>query len=307
MTSIQFRGTFTALITPFTSDNRIDYDALTRLIEHQIQSGVAGLVPMGTTGESPTLSHQEHIDVVAHTVKVSAGRVLVIAGTGSNNTQEALQLTQGAKDAGADAALIIAPYYNKPSQEGLYQHFKTLADVVDLPQIIYNILGRTAVNISTDTLMRLAQHKNIVGVKEASGDMNQMMEVIAARPENFSVLCGDDSLTYSLCALGGDGVISVASNIIPERMSQFVDNCLNGNYEVARDEHYQLLPLFNTMFIETNPVPVKTAVAMMQGICPDVRLPMCQLQSGNKERLQLVLEEYDLISNVTINKLTMFD
>ncbi len=290
-----FRGVFTALITPFKEDGSIDEDAIEKLVEFQIKNGISGLVPCGTTGESPTLSHEEHEKVVELVVDFVDGRVPVIAGTGSNATSEAISLTSHAAESGADASLQVAPYYNKPTQEGFYQHFKKIADEVNLPMIIYNIPGRCGANIETATLMRLAQHKNIVAVKEASGSLPQMMDVISQKPSDFDVLSGDDNLTLPLIAAGGVGVISVASNLIPKEMSEFVNVALNGDYGEARKMHYKLLPLFKNLFIETNPIPVKYAVSL-KGLCREsYRLPMCPMQDANKEKLRKVLKEMGIV------------
>lgn len=290
-----FKGVFTALITPFEEDGSIDESALGRLVEFQIKNKIDGLVPCGTTGESPTLSHEEHKKVIELVIEFANGRVPVIAGTGSNSTDEALSLTMHAKESGADASLQVAPYYNKPTQEGFYRHFKKIADEIDLPMIIYNIPGRTSANIETATLMRLANHKNIIGVKEASGSLPQMMDVLAQKPENFCVLSGDDNLTLPLISVGGVGVISVVGNLIPKEMSEFVHYSLDGDLEKARNLHYKLLPLFKAIFIETNPIPIKSAMAM-RGLCKEVyRLPLCEMQTQNKEKLRMVLGELEIL------------
>ena len=290
-----FKGVFTALITPFEEDGSIDESALERLVEFQIKNKVDGLVPCGTTGESPTLNHEEHKKVVDLVIEFANGRVPVIAGTGSNSTNEALSLTMHAKESGANASLQVVPYYNKPTQEGFYRHFKKIADEIDLPMIIYNIPGRTGANIETSTLMRLANHKNIIGLKEASGSLPQMMDVLAQKPENFCVLSGDDNLTLPLISVGGVGVISVVSNLIPKEMSEFVHYSLDGDLEKARNLHYKLLPLFKAIFIETNPIPIKSAMAM-RGLCKEVyRLPLCEMQTQNREKLRMVLEELEIL------------
>ena len=290
-----YQGVYTALVTPFDERGAVDADALKRLVEDQIAGGVAGLVPMGTTGESPTLSHEEHIDVVAQVVKWAAGRVPVIAGTGSNSTEEALHLTRKAKDVGATATLQVVPYYNKPSQEGLYRHFLALADQVDLPLIVYNVAGRTSKNLETDTLMRLAPHPNVVGVKEASGDLGQIMEVLARRPKGFSVLSGDDNLLFPVLALGGDGVISVASHLVPRELVDLTAFALAGRWDEARDLHYRLMPLFKTLFIDTNPIPVKTALALQKKMRETFRLPLCPMDEPKRETLQGVMKTLGLL------------
>lgn len=290
------QGVYTALITPFTKKGEVDYKALEALVEVQIEGGVAGLVPVGTTGESPTLSHKENLKVVEAVVKAAGGRVTVIAGTGSNNTQEALDMTLQAKELGADASLQVAPYYNKPNQEGFYRHFLTLADNVDMPLVIYNIPGRTGKNIETDTVMRLADHPQVTAVKEASGSIPQMMEVIDGRPEGFSVLSGDDNLTFPLCCLGGEGVISVASNLIPRRMVELVKLTREGRLEEARKAHFRLMPLFRGMFLDTNPLPVKAAMAMMRKDIEEVyRLPLVPLTRDQKSSLKKILKKCDVL------------
>ena len=286
-----FKGVYTAIITPFNEDGSVDEKSLKNLVEFQIENGISGLVPCGTTGESPTLSHEEHNHVVDLVVKFAAGRVPVIAGTGSNSTKEAIAMTRHAKESGADASLQVAPYYNKPTQEGFYRHFTAIADAVDIPLIIYNIPGRTGSNIETSTMIRLSAHKNIVAVKEASGSLPQMMDVISQKPEGFDVLSGDDNLTLPLISAGGVGVISVASNIIPKEMSEFVALANEGNFEEARKLHYKLLPLFKAIFIETNPIPIKSALSM-KGLCKEIyRLPLCEMKPENKEKLRKVLKE----------------
>src|SRR3989339_990670 len=258
-----FRGVYTAIITPFREDGSVDEACLKKLIDFNIKSGVSGIVPCGTTGESPTLSHQEHDRVIELTVQHVNKRVPVIAGTGSNSTTEAIRLTKHAEDAGADACLLVNPYYNKPTQEGLYRHFKAIADSVKFPCIIYNIKGRTGVNVETSTLMRLAKDcKNIVGVKEASSDLNQIKDVISKRPKGFCVLSGDDNMTLDLIKAGGDGVISVASNLVPDRMVAMVNAALNRNWAEAERINDELAPLFKAAFIETNPIPIKCALAL---------------------------------------------
>lgn len=290
----KFRGVFTALITPFTEYNTVDYAALERIVNAQIEAGVDGLVPCGTTGESPTLSHEEHDRVIAQTIKYAKGRVPVIAGTGSNATSEAISLSQHAQDAGADAVLLVNPYYNKPTQKGLYLHFKAIAESVSIPCILYNIKGRTGINLDTETLTRLENEcPNIVAVKEASGSMEQMCDVIAQRKKDFSVLSGDDNLSLELIKNGGDGVISVASNIFPREMTNMIHAALDGDYERADKLNDWLSDFFKVCFIETNPIPIKTVMAYA-GQCKEIfRLPMCTLEK----------EEHRAILNSTIDKM----
>jgi 4-hydroxy-tetrahydrodipicolinate synthase len=291
---MSYQGVFTALITPFLENGKVDEPALRALVESQIASGVDGLVPMGTTGESPTLSHEEHSRVIELVVAWSAGRVPVIAGTGSNSTEEAVELTRRAKAVGASASLQVVPYYNKPNQEGLYRHFLTIADKTQLPMVIYNIAGRTARNLETSTLLKLAQHPMIVGVKEASGEISQMMDVLARRPDGFSVLSGDDNLVLPLLALGGDGVISVASHLVLPELKQLVKAGLDGDFTTARRLHYRLLPLFKAIFMDTNPIPVKTALALQGHVKEVFRLPMTPLEEAKKAELKAVMASLGL-------------
>lgn len=291
-----FSGTYTALITPFKGDESIDEDALRKLVDAQIEGGISGLVPVGTTGESPTVSHEENLRVIEIVVEQANGRVPVIAGTGSNSTAEAIQMTSRAKEIGADASLQVAPYYNKPNQEGFYRHFTAIADAVDLPMVVYNIPGRTGKNIEKDTLMRLAEHPNIVAVKEASGSVPQMMEVAARKPDDFDLLSGDDNLAFPLIALGGNGVVSVASNAAPGAVSKMVKLALDGKLEKARSEHYRLMPLFKMVFFDTNPIPIKYAMSLL-GYCEEVyRLPLCELDEQTKERVKQVLTNLELLT-----------
>ncbi len=288
-----FEGVFTALVTPFR-DGELDEPALRHLVEHQIESGVDGVVPCGSTGESATLSHAEHCRVVEVVVEAVAGRVRVLAGTGSNNTREAIELTRHAREAGADGALLISPYYNKPTQEGIVAHFTAVARETGLPLVVYNIPGRTASNMLPDTLARLAEVEHVVGVKESCGDIDQIAHVVAACPSGFSVLSGDDAVTLPLLAVGGKGVISTTSNVAPADMVELVRLARAGDFEAARKVHFRLLPLFDALFCETNPIPVKAAVAL-QGRCGDeIRLPLTPLTQGNRERLQMVLKELGL-------------
>ena len=291
-----FKGAITAIVTPFKEDESLDLDALKRLVEFQIKNKIDGIVPCGTTGESPTLSHEEQSQVIKLVIDSVNGKVPVIAGTGSNSTKEAISMTKKALDYGADASLQVCPYYNKPTQEGLFRHFSAIANSADIPIIVYNIQGRTGINMETATLARLAkEHSNIVGVKEASGNMAQMMDVINTLPKNFTVLSGDDNLTLPLMSLGGKGVISVAGNIIPRQMHELTEFALNGDFENAAKLHYGLLPLFKGIFIETNPIPIKAALAM-EGMIKEVyRLPMCEMKPENREKLKQILNNLKLI------------
>ncbi len=290
-----FRGAMVAIVTPFKG-GQVDEAALRDLIEFQVANGTHGIVPCGTTGESATLSFQEHERVVEITVEQVNKRLPVIAGTGSNNTVEAVRLTKHAKAAGADGALMISPYYNKPTQEGLYQHFRKVAESVDIPIILYNIPGRTAVNMEPDTIARLAKIDNIVGVKEASGSMKQITDIIARCSDDFSVVSGEDFLTFPLLCVGGKGVISVTSNIAPKDMADLCNLYFDGKFAEARKLYYRLLPLCHALFYETNPAPVKAALAMMNKIKSDeVRLPLAAMSEANKERLKRDLQAYGLL------------
>lgn len=282
---MDFKGVYTALITPFTEYNTVDYASLERIVEFQIENGIDGLVPCGTTGESPTLSHEEHDRVIAQTIKFAGGRVPVIAGTGSNATSEAIRLSQHAEDAGVDAVLLVNPYYNKPTQMGLYLHFKAIAESVSVPCILYNIKGRTGVNLETDTLLRLSREcSNIVAVKEASGDIVQIEEVIRRREEGFSVLSGDDNLALDVIRMGGDGVISVASNLFPAEMEALVHSAMRGDFETAEHLNSWFVPFFKACFIETNPIPIKVAMARFGYSKEIFRLPLCTLESEEHRR-----------------------
>ena len=287
----QFQGSLVAMVTPFR-DGRVDEAKVRELVDFHVAHGTDGLVPCGTTGESPTLSHDEHKRVVEIVIEQAAGRIPVVAGTGSNSTAEAIDLTVHAARAGATGALLVSPYYNKPTQEGLYRHFRTIAESApELPQIVYNIQSRTAVNVETDTLARLAQIPNIVGVKEASGSLDQMTAVVLACGPDFTVLSGDDNLTLPLMAVGGRGVISVLANLLPREVADLTHAALDGDWKRARDLHWKLYPLCKAMFIETNPIPIKEAMAMAGLIHPEWRLPMCPMGSANRERLRTVLTD----------------
>ncbi len=288
-------GAITAIVTPFR-DGRVDEEALKELVEFQVRNGIQGIVPCGTTGESPTLSHDEHRRVIELCIEAAAGRVPIIAGTGSNSTAEAVALTRHAHEAGAAAALIVSPYYNKPTQEGLYRHFRTIAENVPIPILLYNIAGRTAVNIEPDTMARLAAEcPNIIGVKEASGSLDQMQRIKRWCREDFLLISGDDALTLPLYSIGGKGVVSVAANLIPSEIVSLCAECAAGRWEDARDRHYRILPLIKALFIETNPIPVKTAMGLM-GFCRDeLRLPLCPLSSGHREVLREILTSHGLL------------
>ncbi len=290
-----FTGVLPAVVTPFRN-GEVDEESLRQLIEFQIEDGVHGIVPCGTTGESATLSHEEHDRVVEIAVDQVKGRVPVVAGTGSNNTVEAIRLTAHAKDAGADGVLMISPYYNKPTQEGLYQHYKKVAEEVNIPIVVYNIPGRTAVNIEPSTFARLAEIDNIVGVKEASGSMKQITEIIRLCGDKLTVVSGEDYLTYPLMSVGGKGVICVVANIVPRDMADLCNLLLAGDFEKGRELYYRLLPLCHAMFYETNPAPVKAALEMMGRISSgEVRLPLAPMADANREKLRKDLEAYGVI------------
>jgi 4-hydroxy-tetrahydrodipicolinate synthase len=288
-----FEGVLTALVTPFRS-GAIDENALRALVERQIAAGVDGLVPCGSTGESATLSHDEHDRVIEIVVDAAAGRVPVVAGTGSNNTQEAIRLTLHAKDAGAAGALLISPYYNKPTQSGIVAHYEAIARATELPLIVYNIPGRTASNILPATLAQLAQIEWVVGVKEACGNIDQIAHVVAQCPPDFDVLSGDDALTLPLLAVGGKGVISTTSNVAPGPMLELVRSFRAGRTARALEIHQQLLPLFDALFCETNPIPLKAALSIMGLIDGEIRLPLTPISQPNREALQVVLKELGL-------------
>lgn len=289
-----FSGAIVAIVTPFKK-GKVDEGSLRQLIEFQIENGTDGIVPCGTTGESSTLSHEEHDGVIEITIDAVKKRVPVIAGTGSNSTDEALRLTKHAYEAGADGALMVCPYYNRPTQEGLYQHFKIIAESVPIPIVPYNIPSRTGVNLMPETVARLAKISNIVGIKEASGSLKQMQDVISLCGEKFAVLSGDDFFTFPLLSIGGRGVISVVSNIVPADMAAMIDAFEAGDIKKAQELHHRLVPLIDALFIETNPVPVKAALSMMGKISYDVRLPMYKMSESNYEKLKAVMKNYGLI------------
>ena len=289
-----FQGSIVAIITPFRN-GKVDEKAFGDLIEFHIVNGTDGIVPCGTTGESATLSHDEHNRVVRMAVEVSAGRIPVIAGTGSNSTEEAIYLTRYAKECGADGALLITPYYNKPTQEGLYRHFKEIAEEVDIPLIPYNVPGRTGVNMLPATVARLAEVKNIVAIKEASGSMTQVCEIYKLCGNRLNILSGEDAINFPILAAGGKGMISVTANILPKKMGDMWDAFIDGKIEASRDIHYDLFDLHQILFIETNPIPVKTALSMMGRCTEEMRLPLCQMAEGNKEKLRQVLNAYGLV------------
>ena len=293
--SYAFSGSLVAMVTPFRN-GKVDEAKIRELVEFHVVNGTDALVPCGTTGESPTLSHDEHKRVVEIVVEAAAGRVPVVAGTGSNSTAEAIDLTRHAERAGARGALVVNPYYNKPTQEGLYRHFRAVAECTALPILVYNIQGRTAVNVETDTMARLARDaKNIVGVKEASGSLDQMSQVIAACGPDFAVISGDDNVTLPLMAIGGAGVISVIANIVPRETADLTHAALDGDWKRARELHYRLFPLARAAFLETNPIPIKEAMAMAGMLEPEFRLPMCRMSDANRERLRAVLKPYGLL------------
>lgn len=289
-----FTGSLVAIVTPFRQ-GKVDERALAELIEWQISKGTNGIVPCGTTGESATLSHSEHNRVIELTVEVVRRRVPVIAGTGSNSTEEAVALTKHAKQAGADGALLITPYYNKPTQEGLYRHYKAVAEAVDLPLVLYNIPGRTGVNMLPATIARLSSLKTVVGVKEGSGSVQQASDIVQMCGDRLTVLAGDDSLTLPMMAVGGKGVITVTANIMPTEMAGLVKAFAEGRIDEARRIHFTLSPLFAALFFETNPIPVKEALGMMGKIDPELRLPLCPMSQDPREKLIRVLKDAALI------------
>ena len=289
-----FTGSMVALVTPF-KDGKIDWQSLDALVDFHIQNGTKGIVPCGTTGESATLDHKEHHEVVQRVIKAVNKQVPVIAGTGSNSTAEAIELTRGAEKAGADGALMISPYYNRPTQEGIYQHYKRVAESVGIPIIVYNIPGRTGSKIEPETLARLSEIKNVAGVKEATGSVDQAIDVIRLCGDNLAVYSGEDSLTFSLMALGGKGVISTVANIVPKEMSQLTDACLKGNWESGRKLQLKLIPLIRSVFLETNPIPIKTALSLMGKCTGELRLPLTSMSEGNLKKLRQTMDEFGLL------------
>jgi len=290
-----FRGAYTALITPF-KNGKVDYPALDALVENQIAGGIDGLVPCGTTGESPTLTDKEHDDVIAFVAKIVNKRVWVIAGTGSNSTAEAIERTRHAKESGADAALLVSPYYNKPNQRGLIAHFNAIADAVDIPQILYNIPGRSVINMNPETIAELSRHRNIVGVKEASGSLEQMIKVKALCAPDFDLISGDDTITLPILAIGGVGVISVTSHLLPGETSSMVHRYLDGKTEESREIFFKYFDLVKTiMGADVNPTGIKTALALRGQIAEEYRLPLLPVTADVKESLRKQLEKYDLL------------
>lgn len=287
-----FSGSIVALVTPF-KDGAVDYEALEKLVEFQIRGGTDCILPCGTTGESATLSHEEHDQVVEFVIEKVAGRVPVIAGSGSNCTREALRLTKHAREAGADAALLITPYCNKPTQKGLYQHYEHIAKEVDIPIFIYNVPGRTGISIAPETVASLAKIPNIVAIKEASGNLEQVSQIISRC--DIAVFSGDDSLTFPIMALGGKGVVSVVANILPGPVAEMVSSCLEKDFDAGRRLHYELYQMSRILFVETNPIPVKAALAMMGKIEEEYRLPLCRMGDENRAKLERILRDYELI------------
>ena len=296
MGTYRFSGSLVAMITPFKeASGELDEDALRRLVEYHVRNGTNGLVPCGTTGESVTLDEEEHNRVIQIVVETAAGRVPVIAGTGTNSTAKTIKYSKHAKELGADGLLVVTPYYNRPTQQGLYLHYEAIAKAVDLPIVVYNVPSRTGTNLLPETLARLAKIENVVAVKEAAGSMDQVSQIVSTCPPDFAVLSGDDSLTLPMLALGGAGVISVVANIAPRAMSNLVAAHRGGDAARARDLHYRLFDLCRAMFLETNPIPVKTAAGLL-GLCsPRMRLPMCPLGDANLPKLKQALAACDLV------------
>jgi 4-hydroxy-tetrahydrodipicolinate synthase len=289
-----FSGSMVALVTPF-KDGKVDWDSLEALVEFHLKNGTHGIVPCGTTGESATLSHEEHDHVIKAVIKAVNKRIPVIAGTGSNSTDEAIRLTREAEKSGADGALMISPYYNRPTQEGIYQHYKKVASEVGIPIIVYNIPARTGSKIEPETLARLAAIKNISGVKEATGSVDQAIDVIRLCGDRLAVYSGEDSLTFSLMALGGKGVISTVANIAPKEMSQLAVACLNGKWQEGREIQFKLMPLIRAVFLESNPIPVKTALSLMGKCTGEVRLPLTQMSEGALGKLKPAMTDFGLL------------
>jgi 4-hydroxy-tetrahydrodipicolinate synthase len=290
-----FEGSFVAIVTPF-KNGQVDEEGLRNLIEFQITNGTNGIVPCGTTGESATLDHSEHSQVISIAVDACKGRVPVLAGTGSNSTKEAIKLTKEAEKAKADGALLITPYYNKPTQEGLYRHFEAIAKETNLPIVLYNVPSRTSVNMLSNTVKRLSEIKNCVGIKEASGSLQQMSEIVDQCGDNFSLISGDDPLLLPILSVGGKGIISVTANVVPDKVSKLCAHAAKNEMEEARKLHFELMELNNAMFIETNPIPVKTALGLMGKIDPELRPPLSPMSEENLNSLKTVLRKYSLIS-----------
>ncbi len=293
---MKFEGSMVAIVTPFR-EGRLDEEAFRNLIEWHIESGTDVIVPCGTTGESATLSHEEHDRVIEMTVETVNGRVPVLAGTGSNSTAEAIRLTKHAKEAGADGALLITPYYNKPTQQGLYDHYEAIAKAVEFPMVLYNVPGRTGLNMLPQTVARLSKIDVIVGVKEATGSLRQASEIIALCDESFAVISGDDFINFPLLAVGGKGMISVTANVVPRDLAALYDAWAAGDVERARELHYKTLPLHTAMFYETNPIPVKTALYKLGKIALEFRLPLCPLSKANDQKLEATMKQYGLLEN----------
>ena len=289
-----FKGALSAIVTPFR-DGEIDERALRDHIEWQIQSGMDGIVPCGSTGESATLTHAEHDRVIKITIEQTRRRVPVVAGTGSNSTAEAIRLTAAAREMGADGALMLSPYYNKPTQEGIFRHYKTIANAVDLPILVYNIPGRTASNIAPETFARLCEVRNIVGIKEASGSMDQISDIRRLCGDRLAILSGDDALVVPIMALGGKGVIATISNVMPKEMHDLAAAGLAGDFERAREIHYRIMPMMRALFIETNPIPVKQALAFMGRCANELRMPLCPMSAPAADRLRSAMKELKLI------------
>jgi 4-hydroxy-tetrahydrodipicolinate synthase len=292
---MKIEGLYTAIATPFKKNGELDEEGLRRNIAFQKENKVAGIVPVGTTGESATLTEKEHKRVIDISIEEAGGKIQVFAGTGSNNTIEAIEYTKYAKDAGADAALMITPYYNKPTQEGVYQHYKKVAESVDIPIILYTVPGRTMVNIEPETTKRLSEIKNIVGIKDACGSLDQITREISMCPKDFTVVSGEDGLNYPIMCLGGKGAISVVSNVAPKMIGEMINAALKGDHKKAKELHYRLYPLCKILFIETNPSPVKAAMTMMGQAAGNPRLPLVPVKKENEEKIRKVMEELDLV------------
>lgn len=290
----ELKGTFTALVTPFKKNGEVDQEGLRQLVKFQLKAGVDGLVPCGTTGEAPTLSLEEKSLVIKTVIDASNGKIPVIAGAGTNNTADTIKLTKSFADIGVDALLVVVPYYNKPTQEGMFQHFKAVAESTDLPIVLYNVPARSASNLDISTVKRLSQVQGIFGLKESSGNFGQMMKLIQIVGDKISILSGDDSITLPIISVGGRGVISVASNLAPKEMSKLVDAALAGRFEEARQIHYRLLPLFDVLFVETNPAPVKKAMSMMGLPAGSVRLPLVPVSEESTHKIEKVLDQLRL-------------
>ncbi|MBI2144101.1 4-hydroxy-tetrahydrodipicolinate synthase [Candidatus Woesearchaeota archaeon] len=293
--NVRVEGAITAMVTPFTQGGELDVEGLKKNVQFQVGNRISGLVPLGTTGESPTISGDERDAIIKTVVAAAKGKVPVIVGTGTNSTAHSVELSRQAEELGADAVLVVSPYYNKPTQEGLYRHFRAIAESISIPVVVYNIQGRTGVNIETATLLRMAQVPNIIAVKEASGNLAQMMDVLDQFPNTFSVVSGDDNLTLPLMSMGGRGVISVVSNLVPRKVGDMCAAAARGDFAAARKLHFEMLPIFKAAFVETNPIPIKAAMGLAGLPAGPLRMPLCEMQPANMDKLKAALQKMGIL------------